>query len=130
MVVALAACSLAAGHFASNASMGIVAGVALALAAWRLWIPVRFEISSKGVVQSVLGRRRRIPWVEFARYDLRRRGVLLLTEMGGSPLVAFRSLYVGWNDYRQELLDLLDFFIEPRAESHPATTQTYQPQSD
>ncbi|MFV1965031.1 MAG: hypothetical protein ACC628_06380 [Pirellulaceae bacterium] len=128
MALALVAVSAIAGHVSANAPMGLVVGVALALSVWRLWIPVRFEFSSKGITQTVLRRRRRIPWTEFARYEVRRRGVILFTESDASPLAAFRSLYVRWNDHREDLLELLDFFVKSRPEPQAATTRTYQPQ--
>ena len=120
--------SAVAGHLSANVVMGVVVGGALALSAWRLWIPVRLELSSKGVTQTVLGRRRRIPWTEFAKYEVRRHGVLLFTESGDSPLAAFRSLYVRWNHHQKDLLEILDFFVKTRLDTQSVTTRTYRPQ--
>ena len=105
--------------------MGLLVFAALGLAAWRLWIPVRFEFSSNGVIQTVMGRRRRIPWAEFDRYEIRRRGVLLLADADPSPLGALRGLFVRWQNQRDELLEILDFFVNARPNSQSSTTRTY-----
>jgi len=126
MVALLIAASVIAGQVAQSAAMGWVAFAALAVSAWRLWIPVRFEFASKGITQTVLGRRRRIPWTEFARIEVRRQGVLLLTEPEPSTLATFRGLYVRWRNQREALLESLGFFIASRSEPQPATTRTYQ----
>jgi hypothetical protein len=125
MVTMFLAVAVVAASISRSPSMGLVVFAALALAAWRLWIPVRFEFSSNGVVQTVLGRRRRIPWAEFDRYEIRRHGVLLLADAETTPLGALRGLFVRWQNQRDELLELLNFFINARINSQASTTRTY-----
>ena len=127
MATSLVAISAIAGWMAGSLVMGLVVFAAFVIAAWRLWLPVRFEVTSKGVTQTVLGRRRRIPWTEFARYECRRKGVLLLTEGEASPLATLRGLFIRWHNQRDELLELLEFFIKSSHDSQPATTRTFQP---
>ena len=55
MVVLLVGVAAVAGEVAHSVPMGSVAFVALATAAWRLWIPVRFEFNTKGITETVFG---------------------------------------------------------------------------
>ena len=96
---------------------------AFATAAWRLWIPVRFEFNAKGITETVFGRRRRIPWTDFARYEVRRGGVLLLADSEPSVLAPFRGLFVRWRDQRDKLLETLDFFLTTRISPPGSTTK-------
>lgn len=126
MLMLFAAIAVGAGHISHSTPMAYVVFAALVISAWRLWLPTRFELGSKGVIQSVLGRRRRIVWAEFARYEIRRNGVLLLADKEKSSLVVFRGLYVRWRDQREALLEVVDFFINARSVLPTSTTRTYQ----
>jgi hypothetical protein len=117
MIALLAGVAAAAGEVAHSVPMGSVVFVALATAAWRLWIPVRFEFNAKGITETVFGRRRRMPWTDFARYEVRRGGVLLLADSQPSVLAPFRGLFIRWRDQRDKLLETLDFFLNPRLHS-------------
>lgn len=125
MVAMFLAVAVVGGSISRSPSMGLLVFAALALAAWRLWIPARFEFGSNGVIQTVLGRRRRTPWAEFDRYEIRRRGVLLLADAETSPLAALRGLFVRWQNQRDELLAVLDFFVNARVNPQASTTRTY-----
>ena len=74
MLLILGGSAACAGIIAQSGLMGGVCFVALAIAAWRLWIPVTFEFRSRGVMYGVLGITRQIPWTRIARYELRRDG--------------------------------------------------------
>jgi hypothetical protein len=124
-LVVFAALGLGAGIGANSTAMGLLAFCALAAASWRLWIPVHFEFGSKGIEQRVLWRRRRIPWGEFARSEVRRDGVLLLTDRQASPLAALRGLFIRWNHKRQPLLEIIEFFLDSRVKS-AASTRSFQ----
>src|SRR5687768_6840002 len=77
LIVALSVLgATAVDHYA----MGIVIFAVLALSARRIWTPAVYELGSKGIVHSWLGRRRRVPWTEFARYELRNGGILLCAD--------------------------------------------------
>lgn len=123
-IAGMLAVAIFAGAFADSVAMGMVAFAALAFAGWRLWIPVRFEFGPKGIVQTVLGRQRRIPWVALMRYEVRRHGVLLLADAEPSPLAALRGLYVRWQDRRDDLLEILEFFMNSRT-TFVGSTRTY-----
>lgn len=121
---------VAIGAFASTVSespiMGLLAFAVLAVAAWRLWIPVTFDFSLRGVTQTILRRRRRIPWNQIARYEVYPKGVLLLAEHARSPLSPFRGLFVGWGKEKENLMRILEFYLEPIESEGVISTETYQ----
>ena len=113
----------AAGWMARSALMGGLCFVALALAAWRLWIPVTFEFRSKGILYSVFGRTRQIPWTRVARYEVRPRGLLLYADHAPPPLAALRSLFISWRGERTAILEAVEFYMHYAVS--PASTHTY-----
>jgi hypothetical protein len=121
MAVLIIAAGVLAGMVSGNPVMGCVASAALAIAAWRLWLPVRFELSFKGVTQTVLGRRRRIPWSEFARYEERGKGIVLLPDAEPNPLAPLRGLYIRTGGQREEILEVLDYFLNREPDSAATT---------
>jgi hypothetical protein len=104
--------SVFAGYWSQSIAMGILCLVVINLAIWRTWIPVCFELGPKGIEQTMLGRQVRIPWRAIARYEVTRRGVVLLSETNRTP---FRSLYVRWRDDREQLLQLVEYYVLPRS---------------
>jgi hypothetical protein len=124
MVALLLGVSAASGSIARSYGMGCLVFVALAFSVWRLWVPVKFELTSKGLTQSVLGRRRRIPWSEFARFEVRQKGVLLFVDQDSSPLAALRGVFIRWQDQRAPLLEILETYLRARVAT-PAMTRTY-----
>lgn len=112
-----------AGVVAHSGLMGGGCFAALAIAAWRLWVPVTFEFRSRGVIYSVLGRSRRIPWTQIARYEVRPRGLLLFAEDDKSPLAALRSTYVQWNGQQAAIKEVVEFYTAARVSV--ASTKTF-----
>lgn len=112
LVLALAA---GAGWLAvwgsGSAVMGAVILVLLAATLWRTWLPVRFQLGSSGVVQSVLGWERRIAWLEIGRYELQHDGVILFRDAEIRPLAALNSVYVRWGNQREKVLAVLEFYL-------------------
>lgn len=118
------ALSLAAGRLSQSYAMGCLVLVVLILASWRIWLPVQFEFSHKGIIQSVLGRRRRIPWTQVRRYEARRAGVLLLSDSVATPLSPLRGIFIRWNGHRDELMEILEAYLNPNSSSLDST-RTY-----
>lgn len=117
--------STAAGLIASNPAMGAVCCATLMLASWRLWIPVTFELGTKGVTQSALIFRWRIPWRCFARYETRSHGVWLLNDTEPTPFSTLRGIYVDWLDREPQVMAMVEFFLAARRPSAPISTRTY-----
>jgi hypothetical protein len=77
----------------------------------RVWFPAVFEMGSKGVIQTRLGRKRRVPWTEFARYEIHTRGMLLCADLEPNPFSAWRGLFIPWDDKRDEVLAVVEFYL-------------------
>lgn len=123
MLITLGLMAAGAGVVADSGLMGGCTFAALALAAWRLWMPVAFEFRSRGVMYCVLGRSWQIPWTQIARYEIRPRGLLLLAEDDSSPLAILRSLFVSWNGQRAAILEVVAHYTNARGSA--ASTRTY-----
>ncbi|MEX0818544.1 MAG: hypothetical protein WD070_03095, partial [Pirellulaceae bacterium] len=124
MLIGLGLMSVGAGVVAHSGWMGGVCFAVLAMAAWRLWVPVTFEFRSRGVTYRAFGRPRQIPWTQIARYEIRPRGLLLFAEQDTSPLSALRSLYIEWNGQRAAILEVVAFYTTARVSV--ASTRTFQ----
>ena len=112
-LVMLVGAAVVSGGLSRSTSMGAAIFAILIACSWRLWVPVQFEIGSKGITQTVLGHRSRIPWSAIARCDLRQSGVLFLADTAPSAFGVFRGTYVAWNGQREALLNVVEFFLKP-----------------
>ena len=64
--------------------IALAAAVALLLAMWKLWVPVRYEMDARGVQRIVLGRRSFRPWSDFIDFSLDPVGVCLIENAAAS----------------------------------------------
>ena len=112
-----------AGLVAQSTVMGGLCFVALAISAWRLWIPVTFEFCSRGVIYTVLGRTRQIPWTQIGRYEVRRHGLFFFPDKEPEPLSRLQSMYVRWNGQREAILEVVEFYTQARIPV--ASTQSF-----
>lgn len=99
---------------------GAVAG-ALAVTLWRTWLPVSYELGGSGIVQSVLGWRRRIPWTAIKNYEMDEEGVLLLPDPVAAPLSPLRGLFLRWGERRSEVIAHLDYYLQSWHAARPST---------
>ena len=90
---------------------GAAVAVGLAITLWRTWLPVRYTLASGGIVQSILGTRRRIPWSAIRLFEVRRSGALLLPDMQVTPLSPLRGLFLPWCGQQALLLANLDYYL-------------------
>lgn len=98
------------GWIMSSAVWAVLACGLLALAAWRYFVPVYFEISPQGIFQEVFGRRRRISWRSIGHVEQGRDGLLLAPS--GVVCPAVRGLYLPWGHHRAEVLALVDYHLQ------------------
>jgi hypothetical protein len=82
---------------------------AAATCAWRMFVPVTFEVSAMGVTQHVLGLQRRTPWHTIALAEFRHDGVLLVPTGRTTP--GLRGLYLPWGGHREELQALCRYYL-------------------
>lgn len=107
-----AALAIAGGYISRSLPLGLMCLAALWISLWRVWLPVRYDLGPRGVVETVLGRRHRIGWTQVARYEIRRRGVLLLATHESTPLRTLQALYVPWGRRQTEVLEIVRFYLD------------------
>ncbi|MDX1945184.1 MAG: hypothetical protein SFU86_07240 [Pirellulaceae bacterium] len=90
---------------------GLAAAVLLGLSLVRVWLPVRYELNSGGVIRTVFGWRRRIAWSAIRGYEQRLGGVLLLADAPATPLSPLRGLYIPWGRHRDSLLAACEYYL-------------------
>ena len=106
--------SWAAGWWAQSWAMGGLAQAAFLLALWRLWLPVTYQLGSKGVVERVWGHSRHIDWLRITRAELQPRGVLLLADRSQTPLALIHGVFVPWRNKREQVTALVEHFAGSR----------------
>jgi hypothetical protein len=94
-----------------SAVMGLLIVGLLIVTLWRTWLPVRYQLGSGGVVQSVLGWQRRLAWLEIDRYQLQPDGVILYHAADGAPLAVVSGAYLHWGEQKDKVLAILKFYL-------------------
>ena len=103
--------------------LALIALCAIMLAMWRLFVPLTFEVNSRGLTQSILGRKRLVPYNAIGRYEVHRDGILLLPRAilanHGEPSAVdfFRSLYVPFGGHQEQILEALEHYCPKLASS-------------
>jgi len=123
MATMLALVAVGAGAATKSSLMAGLSLVSLAVAAWRLWVPVTFDLGSKGVIQRIAGRARQIPWAQFARYQALPLGLLLSTDADPTLTAAVYSLFIPWTGRRDEILKVVEYYSQTRVTT--ASTKDY-----
>jgi len=107
LVGAVVLVAVVIGSVSGGWVIGGVALLVLGTAMWRMWVPVTYELSSLGILESAWRRRRCVTWRQITSYRAYRRGVLLMTSLDTAPIARLRGIYVATGDYREQLLELL-----------------------
>ncbi|MBP86248.1 MAG: hypothetical protein CMJ64_05975 [Planctomycetaceae bacterium] len=110
-VLLLVLASTVAGFVAESGPMGGLCFLALAAAGWRVWARLTYELTSRGVTYTILGRSRRIPWARITRHEERERGLLLFTDDNPTTRSTF---IIRWSDQREAILDVVRFYMRQR----------------
>jgi hypothetical protein len=106
--------SWGAGWWAQSGAMGGLALGVFLLALWRLWLPVTYQLGSKGVVERACGHSRHIDWLRVTRAELQPRGVLLLADRTQTPLAIIHGVFVPWRNKREQVIALIEHFAGSR----------------
>lgn len=114
VLLGVAALAYEAGHYARSAGMGVLALLAMLLVFWKLWVPVQYEVGSRGVTQTFAIWRRHVPWSSVTRFEVRYVGVVFYIDAEPHPLAAFRGLYVPCSREVADVLKLAEFFVRLR----------------
>ena len=113
VVVATVMVGFLSSRISGSRPMGLLASLALMLAMWPFWLPVRHSIRGRGIVVNCLGYRRMIPWRLVKRWRLRKRGVVLLFHDKDLFFDGFRSKYIDGRGRRDELIETVQFYCRP-----------------
>lgn len=103
--------ALSAAVFFTTGHVGwvLVAAAAFALATWRYFVPIVFEVDAMGVTQHAFGRQRRTPWNAIRRCEIDSRGVYLAR----SDLLTdtFRSLYLPTGPQHEQVVAAVRYYL-------------------
>jgi hypothetical protein len=101
-----------------NPAFTALTAATFALALWRLWIPVKWEIGLTGIAMSVFGFRRRIPWMAVARFEITHEGVWLFADREAS---AQRGTFIGFGDKRAGVTACIEYYLSTWAAATDST---------
>jgi len=107
VAIGLLAIGVMVGWLTGRVYLAVLAVAALAATAWRLFVPVVFEVSEAGIDRWVFGRRRHIPWEAIHRHEVGPDGILLFSDDDRCPLRLLRALHVPWGTHADEVLTQL-----------------------
>jgi hypothetical protein len=111
LVAFVLALSVAGATAVQHYGVGLLLFGLLSITLRRVWLPSVFELGSKGVFRSRLGRRQRVPWTEFARYEVHRRGIMLFADLEPNSFSPWRAMFIRWPENRDELLSVVEFYL-------------------
>ena len=104
----------------------ILSGISLAVALWRTYLPVRWEIGLSGITQVVLGYKRRIPWIAIAKYEKQDDGVWLFADRSASSL---RGVFIAYGENKEVILSWIEYYLGAWTSSGDTTTAALANQS-
>jgi len=110
----LCALAVVVGMMTGSVLLGGLIALAMAIALWRFFLPVWFEINEQGVEQSLFLRRHRLPWQSIRYFRRCRAGVLLVPRGQRSEMATFHAVYVPWNGCRDRVLLFVEHFLNQR----------------
>lgn len=123
LVGAIVVCALVWAIWA-NGPFALFTYAMLALALWRLWVPVKWELGLTGITMVVLGFRRRIPWLAVARFELREDGVWLFADRGASPQ---RGTFIAYGGQHERVRACIEYYLGTWTAATDSTRSFEQP---
>jgi hypothetical protein len=91
----------------SKAYLAVLAGAATAVVVWRSYLPVNYELSHKGLRQTVMRWNRTIPWNMVAAIRMRDDGFLIEGRANLSRWDWRRDLFAPWGEHEAEVRECL-----------------------
>jgi hypothetical protein len=110
IVAGTLAVGAAAGWVSASPLMGLLSTVAVMLSMWRFWLPVRYYIRGRGIVEEYLGRRHLIAWRSIKHCRLRKQGVVILFDDKQLLMDAFGAKYIEGRDQQEQLAAVINFY--------------------
>ena len=108
----------------ANAAFALFTYAMLALALWRLWLPVKWELGLTGITMVVLSFRRRIPWLAVARFELRDDGVWLFADREASSQ---RGTFIAYGGQKERVRDCIEYYLGTWTAATESTRTFEQP---
>jgi len=111
----------------SKAYLAVLAGAATAVVVWRSYLPVNYELSHKGLRQTVLRWNRTIRWNMVAAIRMRDDGFLIEGRANLSRWDWRRDLFAPWGEHKAEVRECLTKLVphlivsEPACDDEPAS---------
>jgi hypothetical protein len=99
-----------AWRISSSPLMGLLSSVVLMLSMWRFWLPVRYHIHGRGIIENCLGRRRLIPWRSIEQCRLRKHGVVIRLDPKQLWFDGFGATYIQGRDQQESLAAVIHFY--------------------
>ncbi|MDY6787482.1 MAG: hypothetical protein SVK54_05090 [candidate division WOR-3 bacterium] len=101
------------------------AGILLALVIILLtltpyFVPTKYSIDSEGVTVKYLFQRKQYPWHRFRNYYADSKGILLSPFERPSRLENFRGIYVRYGRYKEEVTDIIEYYMNDEKDSQDA----------
>ena len=108
MLVAVALVAIVIGVATGKLELALLALAVQALALWRIWVPIHYEINAHGIEQRIFGRLWRVPWIAVRRHELCHDGVILFRDAERLPFDSWRGVYLPWSGHREAIIGALD----------------------
>jgi len=108
LLIAVAFASVLVARAVESVWAGFAVCLALNVCLWRMWLPVEFELSPRGVVQNYLGRQQRIAWRDIVRCEFQTRGFLLHATDDATAIGSLRSIFVRYPPQHQQVRELIE----------------------
>jgi hypothetical protein len=105
---------------------GVIVGLIGYAVIWRNWLPVQVTLSATGIKERCLGFERRINWTAIRSYEIRRHGVLLFPDDKLTRVAPLRGLYLHWGTQKDEVLEVVEYYLQAWAGSAPQSTHAMQ----
>ena len=102
-------------------TLGVAAAAALAIALWRLFLPVRYEIGLSGVCQIVLGQRSLLRWRRVRHVEVRQGGVMFFERRNVPTLDVLQTLYLPCAKHRDVVVRLMEKYLTLSANEQAVT---------
>lgn len=89
--------------------LGAMTSLAGFVSVWRLYVPMRFELSNQGITQTAWHRRSTTDWRSVGKIELLDDGLRLLPVPRYGELDVLRAIFVPWGTRRDEVLKCVEF---------------------
>lgn len=102
---------------------GVLVGLVGYAVSWRTWLPSQITFGSTGITERCLGLERRIGWTAIRSFEIRRHGILLYPDERLTRAAPLRGLYLHWGPHKEEVLDVVEYYLQAWANTAPPSTQ-------